>query len=964
MTLEGLYRWAQILLDKCRERGVNVVAVTDHHDLVSAFITLEVAMTKGYSDVWVFPGLEITSESGIQAIILLNPSIAKGDGSYAAAATEGLQNRVLTALGQSIMATQNPLAALQAPSWTELQSLKNIPLQEREEKFKTPRVERLNKSLDDIAQSMEQHFRDQYVILPNLEKNKQGILGNESGRSLYIDACAWFVGGIIGGPNETDESIIKGKNKDYGGRIVACLRSSDQRGDDDDVICKYFGQTDHTSWLKLSESSTISVNQALISGIGRRVFDKKPSIPSVYITSVIISGTDIFSKEQLLFKLSPSLNALIGGRGTGKSLVLSALMRVFGKDKEWIEKSKDNPETLSAWEKRHLSLFQDSGPFSDPKVAIKVEYILEPSVRYRLTLNSPGFSGSPVWSLDTHNGKDWEKISEYDCFPGSIDIKPMFFLQGQMSALTGEYQDDLTRLIEGPVRNIRVALRSELDALADDVQEGADKAIRLNHLKHEDTTLAGQIKQKSTEQEAFQKVAQVGLNEKEKSLFEAVNPLDRGALAASEIIKSVKSLIEELQLGRDRLQKDLHHEFEKLESLKLLDISKFYDGDGFSNDPYLNSLVATYENIIAQISDVVNYGNESLLNIQNDESQFDNKINFLKERAKGIADREQHRSDAKKKADDLGQEIAILQGKHKEVMKEINAIESSGVTTKGDEALKKYKERVQEYSKQLIKRSNEISNDDTINLYVQIKPGGRFSGVMERLKEIVYGAKVPEKTWNEMKDILDCDKEPANIISQLISSAISALKTGGNTMIPDIWKKCGFSEKIFQNIMGLTSIENWSKLSVVLADDHVEVKYKRRGQKPIPILHASPGERAVELLRLSLQTTDGPIIIDQPEDDLDNNFLAHNLVELVHHAKGRNQLLFASHSANLVVHGDSDLIYVMGTTEDDTGKGKCDQVACGTIDQPEICSKIEAIMEGGRKAFENRRRKYYETIDR
>ncbi len=466
MTLEGLYRWARILLNKCRTQKINVVAITDHHDLVSAFITLEVAMNEGYEDLWVFPGLEITSEPGIQAILLLNPSIAKGDGSYAASSTESLQNRVLTALGQYIMAAQNPSVTLQAPSWVELQNLQNIPAHEREEKFKTPRVERLNKSLKDIAKSMENHFRDQYVILPNLEKNKQGIIGNEAGRALYANAGSWFVGGIIGGQNETDEATIQGKNKqDYGDRIVACLRSSDQRGDNNNIISEYFGQVDRTSWLKLSEPSTISITQALISGEGRRVFNEPPKLPSEYIFSVSILGAGIFCKEEFSFEFSPSLNTFIGGRGTGKSLILSALMRVFGLDKDWITKSEGNSEALSAWERRHLSLFQDGGPFSDPNVSIAVEYIKEPSVRYRLTLNSPGLCGSPCWVLDTYNGEEWEKISEYNCFPDSLDISPMFFLQGQMSALTGEYQEDLTRLIEGPVRGIRAALRAKLNIL-------------------------------------------------------------------------------------------------------------------------------------------------------------------------------------------------------------------------------------------------------------------------------------------------------------------------------------------------------------------------------------------------------------------------------------------------------------------------------------------------------------------
>jgi len=500
--------------------------------------------------------------------------------------------------------------------------------------------------------------------------------------------------------------------------------------------------------------------------------------------------------------------------------------------------------------------------------------------------------------------------------------------------------------------------------LSDTVREGYDNSVRSNKFTREVDTLAGQIKQKSTEQEAFQKVAQVGLTDTEKALFEAANHLDHGSRATIEIKSSIQTLLEEILQKRDRLVEDLKEELERIDSLRKLDISKFSDGDGFLNDPYLISLESIYKDIISQLSGVINFSNESLLNIQNNQSQFDTKINALAEKARSIADREKGRMEAKKKADELGAEIGILEGKRKEALKEIKAIETSGLIKKGEDALIKYKELVSEYSKQLVSRADAISNDDALRLYVKITPGGRFSEFLKRLKEIVYGANVSGKTWGEMETFLASNKEPANVISELIYGAISALKVGDHNSIPEMWSSCGFSKKVFQNIMERTLVEDWIKLSVVLADDHVEVKYKRNGQKPIPILHASPGERAVELLRLSLQTTVGPIIIDQPEDDLDNDFLAHHLVELIHHAKGRNQLLFASHSANLVVHGDSDLIHVMGTREDDFGRGKCDQLASGTIDQPEICSQIESIMEGGRRAFESRRRKYHETIDR
>lgn len=964
MTLSGLYDWSRGILSESRSRQINVIGVTDHHDLLSAFITLEVTKTEGYQDIWVFPGLEITTEQGIQAILLLNPDLAQSDGSYKASATEPLQNKVLTTLGQYIMAAQDPAVSLQAPSWKALEGLQDLHKDDREDIFKTPKVERVNKSLEAIASDMEDHFRDQFVLLPNIEKNKHGIFGNPAGRAVYVGAKEWFVGGIIGGPNETDEDAIRGKKKkDYGARVVTCLRSSDQRGDDQAIVCQYFGQPDRASWVKLSEPSTISITQALISGFGRRVFDEAPAVPSEYISAISIKGASIFNEEKITFEFSPSLTTLIGGRGTGKSLILSALTRVFGLDHEWITKSERNPATLSSWEKRHISLFQDGGPFDNPEISIAVEYMKEPSVRYRLVLRCPNLAGASSWILETYAKGKWELINEYDRYPDSVDIRPLFFLQGQMSALTGEYQEDLTRLIEGPIRQIRSSLRVELEALSVRVQEGFDNSLQLSHLQREIESLKSHIKQKTTEQKAFQNIASAGLSKEDNALFEAANPLETGSKSTVEIETCITSLIKELQESKDLLQENLKDELDSIRSLKDLDVSKFSESDGFAEDSYLSSLESLFHNFVLKISSLIKFGEDSLNDIIENRSKFNAKVQGFLQKARDIAEKERHRKDAKSKADDLGKEIAVLQTKRKEAQQEINAIEKSGLVNRGKEALEKYKVLVKEYSKQLVSRANDISNNLSLRLIVKIRPGGRFENVLKKLQEICYGSKVPSKTWDELEAFLSSHPEPALAISELIENAINALKEGDVVATPEIWRNCGFSDKVFNNIIARPAIENWIKLSVVLADDHVEVKYKRSGQTPIPILHASPGERAVELLRLSLETTSGPIIIDQPEDDLDNDFLAHHLVDLIHEAKKNNQLIFASHSANLVVHGDSDAIHVLGTKEDASGKGKCYLLNSGTIDQAYICSQIEAIMEGGRRAFETRRRKYHETID-
>jgi type III restriction enzyme len=965
MTLDGLYEWARILLHECQAQGVGAVAITDHHDMVSAFIALEVLKTEGFNDIWVFPGVEVTDKNRLQAILVFDPKIAEINGSYSAAATEPLQNQILTALGQTITTTQNPDTKLRAPSWADLESLKDKDSGDRRSTFQIPRTERINKTLQEIAKSMEEHFSDRFVLLPNLEKNKHGIFGNDSGREVYLNAGDWFVGGVVGGENETNEDGIKGRLKlDYGERIIACLRTSDQRGDKNKLISPYFGQAGRTSWVKLSEPSTISLTQALISGVDCRIFDKEPEAAEEYICNLTITGADIFDNGFFQCEFMRSLNTFIGGRGTGKSLVLSALMRMFGIDKDWIKKDRDGSKNLSDWEKRHLSLFRDGGPFDDPNITITVEYVKEHSVRYKLTLSSPRLDGTHYWTLDNYSNGEWNSIGDEnkDC-PDSIGISPMFFLQGQMSSLTVDYQDELTRLIEGPMREERATLRTKIESLASIVTEGYHNSKRKGKLALEAATLRVQLKQKRAEQQSFQNIAKAGLSKKEQELFEAAEPLNRGQCAAEEVESSMESLIKKLDDDTNELANELEEEFAAIKTLRAIDTKKFSKDEGFSGDPYLNSLEEAYKNLRNAIIRTKETGQSALDALEKSRKTFIKKVAGLTEQAKKVSAKELHRKEATTKADALGDEISSLQTRRKAVLKEIDTIDKAGIITRGEDAHKEYRGLVSSYSMKLKFRAEEISKNQELSLLVKITPGGQFRPFLEKLKELVSGANVFGKTWECMDECLSKHDKPAEVLSWLIHSAIEALKAGSQIKIPSIWEDCGFTQKVFNNIIEKTTIEDWSGLSVVLAEDHVDIKYRRKGQKPIPILKASPGERAVELLKLALETTTGPIIIDQPEDDLDNDFLAHHLVDLVQRAKCKNQLIFASHSANLVVHGDSDVICVMETQEDTTGIKRCKQVDVGTIDQPGVCRQIEKIMEGGRNAFENRRRKYHETLD-
>ena len=125
------------------------------------------------------------------------------------------------------------------------------------------------------------------------------------------------------------------------------------------------------------------------------------------------------------------------------------------------------------------------------------------------------------------------------------------------------------------------------------------------------------------------------------------------------------------------------------------------------------------------------------------------------------------------------------------------------------------------------------------------------------------------------------------------------------------------------------------------------------GGREISFEKASEGQRAAALLFMLLEQPGGPLIIDQPEGDLDNRIIAE-LTDKLHEAKQNRQLIFASHNANIVVNGSAELVGHLDVKE----SGARAFAHAGAIDEPQVCKVITSTMEGGEKAFKDRQHKY------
>jgi len=121
----------------------------------------------------------------------------------------------------------------------------------------------------------------------------------------------------------------------------------------------------------------------------------------------------------------------------------------------------------------------------------------------------------------------------------------------------------------------------------------------------------------------------------------------------------------------------------------------------------------------------------------------------------------------------------------------------------------------------------------------------------------------------------------------------------------------------------------------------------------------STGQKATAVLLLLLLESNAPLIVDQPEDDLDNRFITEGVVPRMREEKQRRQFVFSTHNANIPVLGDAELIVGLSASgEAEHGHAHIAREHMGSIDARAVREMVEEILEGGKEAFERRRRKY------
>ena len=285
--------YATRFIAACREKSLDAVAITDHHDIcyfpyiraaAAAEVGLDGLPVPDHHRIVVFPGMELTRAVPCQAILILDADFPE---EHLAA--------LHTVLGVVQNGHNEPIH-VQAIRLTDFGSL-----------------DKACEMLDRLD-----HFRGRYILLPNVsEGGGSSILRKGFAHHYKNMSC---VGGYLDGAvtqlGAGNRGIVEGRNREYGERKIGLFQTSDNRNGDFTELGK------HSSWVKWTTPTAEALRQACLAH-GTRISHERPACPPMVVSRIEVTDSRFLNEIDLHF--NPQYNCLIGGRGTGKSTILEYL---------------------------------------------------------------------------------------------------------------------------------------------------------------------------------------------------------------------------------------------------------------------------------------------------------------------------------------------------------------------------------------------------------------------------------------------------------------------------------------------------------------------------------------------------------------------------------------------------------------------------------------------------------------
>jgi ABC-type lipoprotein export system ATPase subunit len=223
-------------------------------------------------------------------------------------------------------------------------------------------------------------------------------------------------------------------------------------------------------------------------------------------------------------------------------------------------------------------------------------------------------------------------------------------------------------------------------------------------------------------------------------------------------------------------------------------------------------------------------------------------------------------------------------------------------------------------------------------IHVEVERSGQLDQYSAVIADCLKGSGLH---YNELASSLSAAMSPREIVEavdqtnhELISEALGISRERAVRLI-SAFKSCNLGEVL------TVTVEDETRFSLL------------DGSESKDIADLSTGQRCTVILPLVLEQKNRVIIVDQPEDHIDNAFIAETVVKAIKERSPGSQILFSTHNPNIPVLGEADRVIHMSS---DGKRGFV--LEASSLDDSAIVAAITSVMEGGREAFRLRAKFY------
>lgn len=609
--------------------------------------------------------------------------------------------------------------------------------------------------------------------------------------------------------------------------------------------------------------------------------------------------------DEIDIRFSEHLNTVIGGRGTGKSTLLECIRYVLDKAPTGKNARKQHDEILKE------NLGKEKG---------RIELVVRSSRRNGKRFIVSRRYGEPPIVRDA--GGAVSNFTPADLLP-NIEI----YGQNEIYEIARNAETQLT-LIDRFLPIELADTQAKLGDVEKKLRDNKDRLLRARDALADDEE---QMRQLPKMEEEARQYKELGLEDK---------------------LKQVPLLEREKQLS-DRARNELTRVKDAMEALK----------DGLPDTAFLSD--ATIESLPHR---------EQLTALKtNLDALKTESLRLLEDLGKQLVKAEEAQTKGFQK---LHQDITKDEEEIQEAFKKLPSSEGrSGreigtayqELLRGIEKVRPLKTRI-ETKKNLVRQLKKERGNLLADLSdIRAQRTGELQKAVKKLNRRLTGKLrltiVPEGDRGALKRfLLDCDLEgigekrlawvdTAEDLTPV--TLVHRIRDGKDVLLKEPW---GCTPVVADALIRLSPAQLLDMEMLTLPDTiSIDLNVSHVGETFRALDKLSTGQQCTAILHLLLLENPDPLIMDQPEDNLDNAFIAERIVTELRASKIHRQFLFATHNANIPVFGDAEWIGILSSTNE--GATLPDQFQ-GSIDLAELRDKAAEILEGGRSAFIQRKEIY------